>query len=308
MSSDESDLNDSDIELQDAFADGRLKPGLNKVEEAPKQFVNNVSGLKQKIEEMKLNLPWLERLDCVNSQAPLAPEIAAQMLTQEQKRENQLKNNKKLPQYTPSEDPVLNEFKREMIFHRQAQATVTEAIPKLKAMGILTKRPDDYFAEMAKTDEHMQKIRDNLMKKEEQQKRSERVKQLRQQRKEGKMLQVQTKLQRQHEKKEMLNQVKKVRKGMSKDLDFLDGKNNNTSKKKAIERRKVKDKKFGFGGKKKGMKLNTRDSAADISEFRSPGKPSKKFGKGNMGKNKHGSNKSRPGKNRRVKIKARGKK
>nr|CAH7762292.1 unnamed protein product [Callosobruchus chinensis] len=83
-----------------------------------------------------------------------------------------------------------------MIFYRQAQAAVTYAIPKLKAMGLATK---DYFAEMAKSDEHMQKIRENLMKKQEQQ-RSERVKQLRQQRKDGKMLQIQIKQQRQQEK------------------------------------------------------------------------------------------------------------
>lgn len=62
------------------------------------------------------------------------------MLEQEQKRENQLKNNKKLPQIAASEDPVLNDFKREMLFYRQAQASVLDAIPKLKSMGIPTKR------------------------------------------------------------------------------------------------------------------------------------------------------------------------
>lgn len=98
------------------------------------------SGLRQKLNEFTLNLAWLERLDFTSKQAPLAPELAAQLLTQEQKRENQLKNNKKLPQFAPAEDPVLNDFKREMGFHRQAQATVTEAIPKIKALRILTKR------------------------------------------------------------------------------------------------------------------------------------------------------------------------
>lgn len=139
------------------------------------------------------------------------------------------------------------------------------------------------------------------MTKQEQQKRSERVKQLRQQRKEGKLLQIQTKLQRQQEKKEMLDQVKKVRKGISKDLDFLDGKKNKSISRKAMEKRKVKDKKFGFGGKKKGMKTNTKDSAADISEYRKSSKPT---GKGKM----KSRNKTRPGKNRRIKNKARGKK
>lgn len=70
----------------------------------------------------------------------MAPELAAQLLVQEQKRENQMKNNKKLPQIPISEDPVINDFKREMMFHRQAQATILEAIPKLKQMGIPTKR------------------------------------------------------------------------------------------------------------------------------------------------------------------------
>lgn len=46
------------------------------------------------------------------------------------------------------------------LFHsyRQAQATVLEALPKLKKHNIPTKRPEDYFAEMTKTDQHMQKV------------------------------------------------------------------------------------------------------------------------------------------------------
>lgn len=42
--------------------------------------------------------------------------------------------------------------------YRQAQATVIEALPLLKKNSIATKRPDDYFAEMAKSDQHMQKV------------------------------------------------------------------------------------------------------------------------------------------------------
>ena len=50
-----------------------------------------------------------------------------------------------------------NDFKREMGFYRQAQAAVLEGLARLKSMNVPTKRPDDYFAQMAKTDEHMQK-------------------------------------------------------------------------------------------------------------------------------------------------------
>lgn len=87
-----------------------------------------------------MDLPWIEKLDSVNEQAPLAPELAAQLLVHEEKRENQFKNNKKLVQLKPHEDPVLNDFKREMLFQRQAQAAILEAIPKLKALGLPTKR------------------------------------------------------------------------------------------------------------------------------------------------------------------------
>lgn len=149
---------------------------------------------------------------------------------------------------------------------------------------------------MAKTDDHMQKIRASLMQKEEAQKRSEKVKHLRMMRKEGKAIQLQAKEQRQQEKKAMLNQVKKVRKGVSKDLSFLDNKSNHkVLSRKSLERRKMRDKKFGFGGKKKGMKANTKDSAADISEYRSH-----KAGKGAKQKMKN----KRPGKSRRLQRKA----
>lgn len=42
--------------------------------------------------------------------------------------------------------------------YRQAQATVLRALPLLNKHGIPTKRPEDYFAEMAKSDQHMQKV------------------------------------------------------------------------------------------------------------------------------------------------------
>ena len=42
--------------------------------------------------------------------------------------------------------------------YRMAQAAVIEGLPKLKRTGIPTKRPDDYYAEMVKTDDHMKKV------------------------------------------------------------------------------------------------------------------------------------------------------
>ena len=45
-----------------------------------------------------------------------------------------------------------------MNLYRLGQSTVLEAIPKLKALGIKTRRPDDYYAEMSKSDDHMHKV------------------------------------------------------------------------------------------------------------------------------------------------------
>ncbi|XP_032674652.1 probable rRNA-processing protein EBP2 homolog [Odontomachus brunneus] len=182
--------------------------------------------MKQKLDEIKLDLPWIERLDMVNAPAPLAPELALQMQEQEVRHSKQLKGNKKLPQYEPSEDPILNDFRRETMFHRQAQGAVMDGIARLKKLRVPTLRPDNYFAEMAKADQHMQKVRDNLMKKQVIAQRSERVRQLRQQRKIDKQMQVEATLKKQAEKKKMLEEVKKYRKGIRQDLNFLEEKKN----------------------------------------------------------------------------------
>ena len=44
--------------------------------------------------------------------------------------------------------------------YRQAQAAVLAAMPRLHKLNLPTKRPDDYFAQMAKTDAHMKKASD----------------------------------------------------------------------------------------------------------------------------------------------------
>merc|ERR1711997_250917 len=101
---------------------------------------------------------------------------------------------------------------------------------------------------MAKTDDHMNKIRAKLVSKQA------------------------------TEEREMLDQVKKFRKGQGGNLDFLnkDGEDDlnqdgpsfkkkkasnpaHNNNKKHLEKRNYKDKKFGFGGKKKGSKMNNKE-------------------------------------------------
>lgn len=42
--------------------------------------------------------------------------------------------------------------------YRQAQAAVLFGLEKLKKLKIPTQRPNDYYAEMAKSDAHMKKV------------------------------------------------------------------------------------------------------------------------------------------------------
>ena len=57
----DSDDYDTDEELKEAFAAGLIKPGLNYMGEAPEKKVvkNNIPAMKQKLEELKRNVPWV---------------------------------------------------------------------------------------------------------------------------------------------------------------------------------------------------------------------------------------------------------
>ncbi|XP_053099424.1 probable rRNA-processing protein EBP2 [Hemicordylus capensis] len=282
----------TDQELQEAFSKGSLKPGLNVVLEGrPKPF-NNVNGLKQCLSEFQRHLAWVERLDVTSH-------LALNAIS------SQLPNNDTV---NPEDD-----FKREMSFYHQAQTSVLEALPQLHQLKIPTRRPDDYFAEMAKSDQQMQKIRQKLKSKQEAMEKSERAKQLRAQRKYGKKVQTEVLQKRQKEKSTMLSAIKKYQKGLSDKLEFLEGEQqpasqgkkkdttgNQLNKKGPNAKRRYKNQKFGFGGKKKGSKWNTRESHNDVSSFRASVAHNKGSGKAG----KRGANK-RPGKKMRQKMKNR---
>ena len=104
-------------------------------------------------------------------------------------------------------------------------------------MQIPTKRPDDYFAQMAKSDDHMQKIRQKLLSKQQVQEKIEKVKKLRELKKYGKKVQIEVQQNRLKEKKQLMENVKKFRKGKSDNLDFL---NDKAGSAKPTDKRKYK--------------------------------------------------------------------
>ncbi|XP_060933874.1 probable rRNA-processing protein EBP2 [Limanda limanda] len=293
----------TDQQLQEAFAKGLLKPGMNVLVDKPKKMTNNAEGLKQCLANFRKDLPWVERLDLTN---PPADDIISKMEGKVSTAAN--------GEINPDDD-----FQREMFFYRQAQATVMEALPMLKQHKIYTKRPEDYFAEMAKSDVHMQKIRKKLISKQLIIEKSEKAKKLREQRKYGKKVQVEVIQKRQKEKKAMMSAVKRYQKGMTDKLDFLEGDQKpgreaaqgakkTPNKKGPNSKRKFKDQKFGFGGKKSGKKWNTKESYNDVSSFRAKVANAKGAGgKKAMGKKGKamGNKNKRPGKAARKKAKTR---
>lgn len=308
-SSDESEFEEdggTDEELQEAFARGELNGSHLHAIVAMKpvdQHVNNVVGLKDKLSQIKLNYDWIERLDLVNEPAKVMPEVEAQY------GDVSLKTNRK-GQISGQEvdDKQDHDFKREFIFYRQGQASVIEAMQRLHKAGVITKRPDDYFAEMAKSDDHMVKVRQNLIHRQSAMEASEKAKKLREMRKYGKQIQQEVLKKRQKDKKEMMEKLKKFKKGKGESLDFLNddhNRNNTGSNKKgkkqgqnkASQKRSYKNQRFGFGGQKKRSKYNTSESAADMSSFRSSkhGRPTNKSSK---------RPNQRPGKSKRRNMKS----
>jgi len=177
---------------------------------------------------------------------------------------------------TIAEEDVNNDRTRELAFYQQALEAVNLGIKRLDQLNIKHRRPTDYFAEMVKSDIHMTKVRQKLITDKKRIETSEEKRRTRELKKVSKKVQIEKQLERQKEKRENLDAIKKWRKsrgdGIRDDADIdnvinpkkrkRDNEPNEKSKK-----RKLKDAKFGFGGKKKHLKENTSESSQDMSGF-----------------------------------------
>ena len=107
--------------------------------------------LKAKREEIMLKLDWIERLDLTTKLDPIVDGIM------EGKQEIEPKYKVETPG-----DRIVDDLQRETLFYRQAQTAIIEGLARLKTLGVPTKRPEDYFAQMAKSDDHMLKVYHSL--------------------------------------------------------------------------------------------------------------------------------------------------
>lgn len=206
---------------------------------------------------------------------------------------------------------VNDDLTRELAFYTQALEGTREAFAKFESMKIPFLRPSDYYAEMVKTDTHMEKVKGRLLAEKKRIEEAEERKKARENKKISKEVQAQKLKERAKQKKDEIESVKKWRKQRQQTgfpggadegdigLSFEDGNTFERSNKRrpgvlpgdrsggkarqgagkggkgkmgaADKKRKLKDSKFGFGGKKGGRKQNTAETTNDIRGFNKGG-------------------------------------
>mmetsp|Transcript_10978 Transcript_10978/g.15437 ORF Transcript_10978/g.15437 Transcript_10978/m.15437 type:complete len:393 (-) Transcript_10978:232-1410(-) len=263
------DSSDSEAE------DGHIKP-----------VATNMKALRSVVSEIKADhdmMPWPETF-VVMSEKPLPF------------------NNSDDDEGTSQLD-VHDDLKRELVFYNAALDAVHNARKKCEEFSIPFTRPEDYFAEMVKTDDHMAKIKDKLIfetKKMEavEQRKSNREHKLRAKESHAHRLAEKAKAKKEHL-KDVDNWAKNAQSnrlgsGMvhDDDTEYLQQMNKNGPNKKRI----AADKKYGFGGKRGRFKKTDPKSLNDMSDYNPRGNfggLGKKGGTKRKGKRARDASKSR---------------
>jgi rRNA-processing protein EBP2 len=173
---------------------------------------------------------------------------------------------------------IYDDLERELAFYRQGLAAASFARTALKKEKIPFTRPIDYFAEMVKTDEHMDKLKAKLVEDETAKKASQEARRQRELKKFGKKVQHAKLQDRQKEKRDTLEKIKSLKRKRagneitSEDFDIaiedeVEGKGRSRDNKGPNDKRMSKNQKYGFGGRKRFKKSNDAASSADISGF-----------------------------------------
>ena len=167
--SDSSNQNDSDAELMAALRTGAIQPGsLIKSEELKKsrEVINNTELLQQFISQTT-ELINKNGEDFMSDFA----EFPVIMIKDDEKREESANEHAQKTLHNLAND----DFKREALFAMEAKSSILQAFDKLKALDIPIGRPDDFYAEMAKDDGHMAKVKSKIISKKEEQERREKL-------------------------------------------------------------------------------------------------------------------------------------
>lgn len=248
ISSDEEDVPLSDVELDD---DADVVPFT-------KLTINNTAALRESL--ARIELPWAKH-SFTEHQSIISAE----------------------PTETSIKD-IYDDTERELAFYKQGLDAVKQSRTTLLKLKIPFARPMDYFAEMIKSDEHMDKLKSKLLSEAANKKASEDAKKQRSLKKFGKQVQHATLQERAKQKKATMEKIDSLKKkrgssALNTEDDFQialeEATKENERAEKSNKRQKPnakrlgKDSKYGFGGKKRLSRENDKDSAADVSGFNS---------------------------------------
>ncbi|KAL0575384.1 rRNA-processing protein EBP2 [Marasmius crinis-equi] len=221
---------------------------------------------------------------------------------------------------------VNDDLNRELAFYKQALHGANEARKLAAKHKFPFTRPSDYFAEMVKSDAHMERIRQRLLDESAGIKKSEEKRREREGKKFGKQVQIEKLKEREKSKKDMEERLKGLKR---KRKDILEnggdqGDDFDVAVEDAIADRPAKrsrggaaggkqvsrqarDKKFGFGGQNRRSKQNTKESTDnfDMGGSRRGGRGGGRGGRGGRGGGRGGrggqvGGSKRPGKSRRM--------
>lgn len=110
---------------------------------------------------------------------------------------------------------AMDDETRELMFYKIARDATVTARGLLKKEKIPFSRPADYFAEMVKTDDHMNRIKKKLYDEAARKKSSEEARKLRDAKKFGKQVQVAKEQERARQKKDTLNKIQELKRSRS---------------------------------------------------------------------------------------------
>lgn len=194
---------------------------------------------------------------------------------------------------------VNDDLNRELAFYTQALEGARQAFTEFQSVGRPFLRPSDYYAEMVKSDTHMEKVKGRLLAEKRKMEEADERRKARENKKLAKEIQVQKQRERAKQKKDEIESVKNWRKqrkqsgfaGGDKDGDlslaFEDGKAFERSGKKRPgvspgdrsggkgkkgfdkkrKGREHRDSKYGFGGRKGLKKQNTAETTNDFRGY-----------------------------------------
>lgn len=215
---------------------------------------------------------------------------------------------------------VDDDLNRELAFYKQALHAANTARTLAATHSLPFTRPSDYFAEMVKSDAHMERLRSRLLDERAGIKKSEEKRREREGKKFGKQVQMEKLKERERSKKDMeerLKGLKRKRKGAleNAEADGADGDAFDIAVEDAIADRPAKhakgpggkkmarnarDQKFGFGGQGRRSKQNTKASTDNFDSA-----PGKRGGHGPKAARGSAGGSKRPGKSKRVASRSR---